>query len=177
MSEFLIGEAFLRHSIDRFGMLKNLAEDAVAQVKDDDGLYWLSDEEANSIAILFKHISGNIRSRWTDIFTSDGEKPDRNRPGEFDINFRPSRAELLEMWDSSWSVLFDTLNSLRPEDLGKTIYIRKQPHSVIQAILRQLAHYSYHVGQIVLLSKQLVGSGWKTLSLPRDSIVNDYREI
>src|SRR3954469_19769162 len=145
---------------------KRLAEGAVAQVSDDELFYQL-DAEANSIAIVMKHISGNQRSRFTDFLTSDGEKPDRHRDTEFEIPARLSREELMRMWEEGWQRVFGALDPLRPEDVSRTVTIRGEPHTVLQAINRQVAHYAYHVGQIVLLAKHLRGSEWKTLSIAR----------
>src|SRR3954462_9304650 len=145
---------------------KRLAEGAIAQVSDEQ-LFHQLDPEANSIAIVMKHISGNQRSRFTDFLTSDGEKPDRQRDTEFEIPARPSREELMRMWEEGWRRVFGALNPLRPEDVSRTVTIRGEAHTVLQAINRQVAHYAYHVGQIVLLAKHLRGAEWKTLSIAR----------
>jgi hypothetical protein len=145
---------------------KRMAEGAIAQVSDQELLRTI-DSEANSIAVIMKHISGNLRSRFRDFLTSDGEKPDRNRDQEFVIDGQPSREELLRNWEQSWSVLFQTLASLTPDDLERTVTIRGQPHSVLQALNRALAHYAYHIGQIVFLAKHFRGSDWNTLSVPK----------
>src|SRR5581483_1284144 len=135
---------------------KRLAEAAIAQVNDDELLRAI-DPEANSIAVIMKHISGNLRSRFRDFLSTDGEKPDRNRDQEFIIDGNPTRDELLRVWEDSWNILFHQLDSLLPEDLQRTVTIRGQPHTVLQALNRQLAHYAYHVGQIVLLAKHFRG--------------------
>ena len=145
--------------------LKELADKALAQVRDED-LSVTLDPESNSLAMIVQHLAGNLRSRWTDFLTSDGEKPDRNRDAEFESSEGVSRAELLARWEEGWACLFGTLDSLKEEDLGKTILIRSEPHSVVQALHRGMTHAAYHVGQIVLLSKHLA-SNWQTLSVPR----------
>src|SRR4051794_14099219 len=145
---------------------KRLAEGAIAQVSDDQ-LFHQLDPDANSIAIVMKHISGNQRSRFTDFLTTDGEKPDRHRDTEFEISARPSREELMRMWEEGWQCVFAALDPLQPEDIFRTVTIRGEPHTVLQAINRQVAHYAYHVGQIVLLAKHLRGPEWKTLSIAR----------
>jgi uncharacterized protein DUF1572 len=145
---------------------KRLAEGAVAQVTDDQ-LFHQLDPEANSIAIIMKHIAGNQRSRFTDFLTSDGEKPNRHRDTEFEIASRPRREELMRMWEEGWQIVFSTLESLTPEDFSRTITIRGEPHTILQALNRATAHYAYHIGQIVLLAKHLRGAEWKTLSIAR----------
>jgi len=145
---------------------KRLAEGAIAQVRDDE-LFHQLDPEANSIAVVMKHISGNQRSRFTDFLTTDGEKPDRHRDTEFEMPARPSREELMRMWEEGWQRVFSALDPLRPEDISRTVLIRGEPHTVLQAINRQVAHYAYHVGQIVLIAKHLRGAEWKTLSIAR----------
>jgi hypothetical protein len=145
---------------------KRLAEGALAQLNDEDFFVTL-DPESNSIAILIKHISGNMRSRFTDFLTSDGEKPDRHRDGEFELSDKTTRAELMAWWESGWNVLFAALDSLTPDDLMRTIYIRQEPHTVVQALNRALTHYAYHLGQIVFLAKHFRSNAWKTLSVPR----------
>jgi Protein of unknown function (DUF1572) len=145
---------------------KRLAEGALAQLKEEDFFVTL-DVESNSVAILIKHISGNMRSRFTDFLTSDGEKPDRYRDQEFELGGKPSREELMRWWEQGWSVVLDALDELKPEDLTRTVYIRQEPHTVVQALNRALAHYAFHIGQIVFLAKHLRASEWKTLSVPR----------
>ena len=138
----------------------------MAQVGDEDFAKIL-DREDNSIAIITKHISGNLRSRCTDFLTSDGEKPDRDRDGEFVLHFQNTRTQLLNEWAKAWDLLAATVAALAPEDLERTIYIRAEPHTVGQALNRHLAHLAYHVGQIVLLAKHWVGADWQTLTVPR----------
>jgi hypothetical protein len=145
--------------------LKELADKALAQVRDEDLAVTL-DPESNSLAMIVQHMAGNLRSRWTDFLTSDGEKPDRMRDAEFEAQ-ASGRAELLAAWDDGWSCLFATLDNLAVEDLGKTVLIRSEPHTTVQAINRGVAHAAYHVGQIVFLAKHLVSADWKTLSIPR----------
>ena len=148
-----------------FRSQKDLADRAIAQVSDDN-LHVALDSNTNSIAVIMKHLAGNMLSRWTDFLTSDGEKPDRNRDEEFVDRFT-SRAEVIAFWERGWRALFDTLASLTPDDLCRTITIRGEPHSVIRAIDRQLSHYGYHVGQIVLIARILAGEKWTTLTIPR----------
>ena len=159
------GQIFLEESIKSFRGLKSNAEKAMAQISDAE-MHWSSNEESNSIVIIMKHLAGNMISRWTDFLTSDGEKENRNRDGEFEDDFN-NRELLMEYWNKGWKVFLDTLNSLSENDLLKTIYIRKEPHTVIRAIQRQLAHYAYHCGQIVYIAKEIKGKDFKTLSIAR----------
>jgi hypothetical protein len=157
---------YLADVTHEFQKLRGLAERAVDQVTDDE-FFSAPDPEVNSIAIVMKHLAGNLKSRWTDFLTADGEKPDRNRDDEFVIGPGTTREEILKRWDGGWSCLFAALAGLKPADLASTVHIRGEAHTVMQAIHRQLTHYAYHVGQIVLLAKDFRGSGWKTLSMPR----------
>jgi uncharacterized damage-inducible protein DinB len=160
--------SYTTDSLDLFRYYKKLAEKAFEQCTDA-ALFAALDPESNSIAIIVKHMAGNMRSRWTDFLTSDGEKPDRNRDNEFEEP-PATRAELIAMWESGWKSVFDALESLTDADLSRTITIRSEPHSVMQAINRQMAHYSYHVGQIVFLAKHFTASAtgnWDSLSVPR----------
>ncbi|HYO12377.1 MAG TPA: DUF1572 family protein [Thermoanaerobaculia bacterium] len=150
----------------QFRKLKDLAEGALAQVRDED-LFATLDPESNNLAILMQHMAGNLRSRWTDFLHSDGEKPDRDRDSEFVLAAGTTREELFERWEEGWRCLFQALSALSEEDLALTVLIRAEPHSVIKAINRQLTHYGYHVGQIVFLAKHLASDHWKTLSVPR----------
>jgi hypothetical protein len=161
-----IVENYLSDVIGSFRNYKKLAERAIEQVSDEE-FFTAIDDEANSIAVVVKHIAGNLRSRWTDFLTSDGEKPDRNRDAEFEL-IDDTRESLMQFWDDGWQVLFGALEPLSPEDFSKTITIRGEPHSVVEAINRQLTHYSYHIGQIVLLAKHFRSSEWKTLSVPKN---------
>ncbi len=145
---------------------KRMAESAIAQL-DDKSFFATIDPEANSIAVLVKHIAGNASSRFTDFLTSDGEKPDRFRDREFEISTTTSRGEVMRWWEEGWSVIFATLDALKPEDVTRNITIRQEPHTVLQALNRALAHYAQHIGQIVFLAKHLRSSEWKTLSIPR----------
>ena len=145
---------------------KRMGEGAMSQLRDEDFFVTL-DPEANSVAILVKHIAGNMRSRFTDFLTSDGEKPDRFRDGEFEITPATTRAEVMNWWEQGWSIVFSAIDSLKPEDVMRTVTIRGEPHTVLQAINRQIAHYAQHLGQIVFLAKHLRSSEWKTLSIPR----------
>ena len=157
--------SYVKDSIDLFRYYKNLAERAMAQCPDE-ALFTTLDAESNSIAIIVKHISGNMRSRWSDFLTSDGEKPDRNRDTEFEEPPK-TRAELMEAWERGWKYVFDALEPLSDADLARTVTIRTEPHSVMQAINRQMAHYSYHVGQIVYLARHFAGDKWQTLTVPK----------
>ncbi len=146
--------------------LKTQADRAMAQVSEAD-LFAVLDPEANSIALIVKHMVGNMRSRWTDFLTSDGEKPFRERDREFEREPGDTRDSILAAWEDGWRLVFDTIGALRPEDLGRTVTIRGEPHLVLEAINRQLTHYAGHVGQIVLLARHAAGPAWKTLSIPR----------
>jgi hypothetical protein len=150
----------------QLGKLRTTAERAMAQVGDDDFTRAL-DGESNSIAILVKHVAGNLRSRCTDFLTTDGEKPDRDRDGEFELHPRDTRDRLMSEWAGSWDLLAATVESLTPEDLGRTVTIRKEPLTVAQALHRHLSHLAYHVGQIVLLAKHWAGAEWRTLTIAR----------
>jgi hypothetical protein len=156
---------FLSAAINAFEANKRLADRAVEQVPDDK-LRIALDENTNSIAVIMKHIAGNLLSRWTDFLTTDGEKPWRNRDDEFVDSFS-SRAELLAYWERGWTCLLGTLRSLKPEDLGKTVSIRGEPHSVPLALERSLGHTCYHIGQIVQIARIHAGENWKTLTIPR----------
>jgi Protein of unknown function (DUF1572) len=145
---------------------KRLAEAAIAQLKDEE-LFFTLDPESNSIAILVKHLAGNMRSRFTDFLTTDGEKPDRFRDQEFELNNASTRVDVMHWWEEGWEQVFTTLNALRPEDVMRTVTIRGEPHTVLQALNRQIAHYASHSGQIILLAKHLRSKEWKTLSIPR----------
>ena len=161
-----IGAAYLDEAFRSLRGHKRLAEDAFAQI-DDEQFFRIIDPEANSVAILVKHMAGNMRSRFTDLLTSDGEKPWRNRDQEFIIDPGTTRAELMRYWEESWSLTLDTVRSLKPDDLLKMVSTRGQPNNVLQAVHRATAHYAYHVGQILFLAKHLKSTGWKSLSIPR----------
>ncbi|WP_336664796.1 DUF1572 domain-containing protein [Elizabethkingia meningoseptica] len=151
----------------QFAYYKALAEKTFDQLTEEQ-LFWQYNAESNSIAIIVKHLAGNMISRWTDIFTSDGEKEWRNRDAEFENDFH-TKAELIEYWNKGWNVFLTTLESLTNDDLEKIIYIRNQGHTVMEAINRQLAHYPYHVGQIVYIGKMVCDENWKSLSIPRNA--------
>ncbi len=158
-------DSYLQDSIAVFRYYKNLGERAMNQCNDS-MLFQTLDVESNSIAIVVKHMAANMRSRWTDFLTSDGEKPDRNRDSEFEAP-ATSRAELMQQWNAGWNCVFAALEPLSDADLTKTVLIRTEEHSVMQAINRQIAHYSYHVGQIVFLAKHFGCDEWKSLTVPR----------
>jgi hypothetical protein len=158
--------AYLEDVRLQFTKLKKLAEDAVAQVSDAELLVTL-DPESNSLAVIMKHMAGNLRSRFTDFLTTDGEKPDRNRDGEFEIDRAPSRQAIMADWESGWTVLFETLATLGEDDVLLEVTIRGESLSVISALDRQMTHHAYHVGQIVFLAKHLRSTEWKNLSMPR----------
>jgi Protein of unknown function (DUF1572) len=157
--------SYLEDSLTMFRQYKTMGERAMKQVTDDQ-LFTALDEEMNSIAIIVKHMAGNMRSRWTDFLTTDGEKPDRNRESEFEAP-PASRAALMQVWEDGWGLVFRALEPLSDEDLGRTVTIRGEPHSVMQAIHRQVAHYACHCGQIVLLAKHFAHDHWTSLSIPR----------
>jgi len=160
--------SYVADSLALFRQSKKLAERALEQVPDEH-LFTALDSESNSLAVIVKHIAGNMRSRWTDFLTTDGEKPDRHRDTEFE-DPPPTRAALMALWEAGWARLFQALEPLPDTDLGRTVYIRGEAHSVMQAINRQMSHYSYHVGQIVFLAKHLTAKNtgkWDSLSVPR----------
>ncbi len=157
---------YLTDVVDQFRKLKQLGDRALAQVRDED-LFAALDPESNSLAVLIQHMAGNMRSRWTDFLESDGEKPNRDRDSEFEVTTGTTREALLDRWEEGWRCLFQALTALDEEDLGMTVLIRAEPHSVIKAINRQLTHYGYHVGQMVFLAKHFASETWQTLSVPR----------
>ncbi|MCD1260288.1 DUF1572 family protein [Paenibacillus athensensis] len=160
-----IGAVFLEDTIQTFRSMKKLADGAMQQLGDAQ-FFLAPDAESNSLAIIIQHVHGNMLSRWRDFLTTDGEKPDRNRDGEFEPRDL-TREELLKLWEEGWSVLFGALEPLGPGDLLRTVTIRGEAHTVIKAIQRQVSHYAYHVGQIVYLGKHLAGEDWQTLSIAR----------
>jgi len=162
-----LAKEYLADSLSTFRAYKKLADKAIAQLKDEE-LFVQIDEESNSIAVVMKHISGNMISRWTDFLTSDGEKPDRNRDMEFVINPQTSRQDLMAYWERGWQCVFTAVEPLTVEDFTKKVLIRGEPHTIIQAINRQLTHYAYHIGQIVFLGKHFRSAEWKSLSIPRN---------
>ena len=158
-------DSYLKDSISLFHYYKKLGENAIAQCPDA-GLFAALDEENNSLAIVVKHMAGNMRSRWTEFLNSDGEKANRNRDSEFE-EAPKTRAEILDLWDGGWKCVFGALEPLSDSQMTQTVKIRGEEHSVMQAINRQVAHYSYHVGQIVMLAKHFAGANWKTLTIPK----------
>lgn len=152
---------------------KRMGENAMSQLKDGEFLVTI-DPEANSIAILVKHLAGNMHSRFTDFLSSDGEKPDRFRDREFEITPATTRADVMKWWEDGWACVFAAIDPLKPEDVMRTVTIRGEPHTVLQAINRQIAHYAQHIGQMVFLAKHLRSSEWKTLSIPRGKS-EDYK--
>lgn len=161
-----LGKHYLENSIHEFRKLKDLGDKSFNQIKDED-FFWSPDEESNSIAIIVRHLSGNMISRWTDFLATDGEKKSRKRDEEFERIFYTDKDDVISRWEKGWNRLFKTLESLNEDDLLKEVKIRKEPHTVVQAINRQLTHYAYHIGQIVYISKHLESSNWKSLSIPR----------
>lgn len=159
-------DVYLRDVVRTFRNYKALAAGALAQVADAD-LHTLVDPDANSIAIVMKHVAGNLRSRFRDFLTTDGEKPDRDRDAEFEMPAQASRDELLASWNSGWTTALSTIEALTPEDLERTVYIRGEAFAVVEALNRSATHTAYHVGQIVFLAKHLAGRDWKTLSIPK----------
>lgn len=161
----MIGQEYLRVVTKRFQLMKKTAEDAMNQVSDS-GLFWSENEDSNSIAIIVKHMSGNMVSRWTDFLTTDGEKENRNRESEFFHHFS-GRHEVLQCWERGWNVFLKELSTVDENELLQVVTIRGEDHTVLEAIERQMYHYSYHVGQIVYISKQLVSEEWKSLTIPK----------
>lgn len=164
-AESQIAQHYLQVVNERFVELKKMGERTFEQLEDEEW-NWSYNADSNSIAVIVKHMSGNMISRWTDFLTTDGEKDDRNRDGEFEDSIT-NREMLLDVWNRGWKVFLDTLQLLTIDDLTKTVTIRQQPHTVIEAIERQVSHYAYHVGQIVYAAKQLKSEEWSSLSIPR----------
>jgi len=158
---------YLETSVAAFKSQKKLAERAMEQL-DDAGMFWVPEPESNSIAIIAKHVAGNMISRWTDFLTTDGEKPNRNRDDEFVDGFT-DKQQVLDLWEQGWNVLLTTLSELTPDDLLRTVTIRGEPHTVVQAIQRQISHYGYHVGQIVYAAKAYRSAQWNTLSIAKNA--------
>ncbi len=161
----MIMEGFLKDSIKRFLYYKDLGDKTLEQISEEE-LHWMPSSESNSIALIIQHMHGNMKSRWTNFLTEDGEKPWRNRDQEFEQPIWTKEAAL-DIWNQGWNCLLDTLAGLQTEDLQKTIYIRTEPLLVYDAILRQLAHYPYHVGQIVFIGRMIRNEQWKNLSIPK----------
>ncbi|CAH0118405.1 MULTISPECIES: DUF1572 family protein [unclassified Paenibacillus] len=160
-----VAAAYLQDAIRTFESMKKLADKTLEQL-DDSQFYVALDPESNSMEILIQHMHGNMLSRWTDFLTTDGEKADRDRDGEFEAG-RLDRRELLERWEQGWNTVFAALRALTADDLLRTVYIRGEAHTALQAIQRQVSHYAYHVGQMVFLGKHLKSGDWQTLSIPR----------
>jgi hypothetical protein len=171
-----LAQHYLEDSIASLRAYKKMAEKALDQLKDDEFFIRL-DEEGNSVAVIMKHMAGNMFSRWTDFLTTDGEKPNRNRDMEFVIDPKMGKDAVLEYWQSGWQRVFEALEPLRADDLGKKILIRGEEHTVIQAINRQLMHYANHIGQIVFLAKHFRSAEWKSLSIPRNRSAEFNQEM
>jgi uncharacterized protein DUF1572 len=157
---------WIADAVLQFRKYKKLAEGALAQLADAD-FFRTIDPESNSVALIVKHLAGNLRSRWTDFLTADGEKSDRRRDEEFEARPTDSRESLMSAWEAGWAALFEALAPLEADDLLREVRIRREPHTVMQAVDRQLTHYAYHVGQIVLLARHFAGPRWKSLSIPK----------
>jgi hypothetical protein len=155
---------FLEDALAVFRKYQKLGEGAMAQLGDEE-FFARIDAEANSVAVIVKHLAGNMRSRWSDFLTADGEKPDRDRDAEFQLAPETTRAEVMSWWEAGWGCLFAAVEPLTPSDLARTVTIRGEPHMVVKAINRQLTHYAYHVGQIVVLAKHFKASDWESLSI------------
>lgn len=162
----MIEQDYLDDCLLQLRKLKELADKAVRQIEHEQ-LFTVLDPEANSIALLMKHMAGNMRSRWTAFLTTDGEKPDRDRDQEFIVDADDTHAKILATWEEGWGRLFEAVSSLTPQDLAKTVRVRGEIHTVVGAINRQMTHYAAHVGQILLLAKHYAGSNWQSLSIPR----------
>jgi hypothetical protein len=178
MSADAFRSSHLQDIVRTFRMYKSLGDRAMAQVSDAD-LHALLDSGSNSIAMIVKHVGGNLRSRFTDFLTTDGEKATRNRDGEFEMTDRASRDQILEWWESGWSVLLTTLDGLSPDDLDRTVHIRREPFLVVEALDRSVTHTAYHVGQIVMLAKHLARENWTALTIPKhrsgEAVAGDYK--
>ena len=161
-----IAAHYLDEALRQLRGYKRLGDGAFAQLRDEEFFRTL-DSESNSVAITAKHLAGNMRSRFTDFLTTDGEKPDRHRDQEFELSTGTTREDVMRWWEQGWACVFDAIKDIKPEDLSRTVTIRGDPHTVLQAINRQIAHYAYHVGQIVFLAKHCRGRDWKSLSIPR----------
>ena len=161
----ILENEYLKVVQERFKSVKNLGDKTIHQLSNDD-IHWALNDSTNNVAVIVKHVSGNMVSRWSDFLTSDGEKPDRNRDQEF-IDTFSTKQELLDAWEKGWTILLDTLRHLSPQDLLTTVYIRGESHTVLEAIERQLAHYAYHIGQLVFIGKQIKGENWASLSIPK----------
>jgi len=167
MSSDAIVQNYFKDALSALRAYKKLAEKAIAQVNDKEFFVTL-DEESNSVAVIMKHMAGNMFSRWTDFLTSDGEKPNRNRDMEFVIEPQTTKDDVIDYWERGWKCVFAALEPLRLEDFEKKVTIRGEEHTIVEALNRQLMHYSYHVGQIVFLAKHFRSAEWKSLSVPRN---------
>jgi hypothetical protein len=167
---------YLTNAAVEFRKLKSLADRALAQVGDDE-LFATLDPESNSLAVLVRHVGGNLRSRFRDFLTTDGEKPDRDRDAEFVVAPGTTRADLLTVWESGWTTLLGAVEALVPADVGRSVVIRGEPHSLVQALERALSHLAYHTGQIVLLAKHARSRDWQTLSVPRGGSAELNRKL
>jgi hypothetical protein len=176
MSTQSINQHYLDDALSTFRDYKKLAERAFAQTSDED-FFRTIDEESNSIAVNMKHMAGNMISRWTDFLTTDGEKPERNRDVEFVMLPGTTKDEMLAYWEKGWKCVFDAVEPLTPDDLMRTVRIRGEDHTVVQAINRQLAHYAYHTGQIVYLAKHFKSSTWQSLSVPKNKSAKFNAEL
>ncbi len=163
---FEVSKHYLEEARRQLRGHKHMGEGAMSQLRDDD-FFVMLDPESNSVAILVKHLAGNMRSRFSDFLTSDGEKPNRFRDQEFELTPSTMRADIMQWWEEGWSCVFGAIDPLKPEDVMRVVTIRGEPHTVLQAINRQIAHYAQHIGQIVFLAKHLRSSEWKTLTIPR----------
>jgi hypothetical protein len=172
-----ITRQYLDDAIASYRAYKKLAEKALHQITDEE-FFVTIDEESNSVAVIMKHLAGNMLSRWTDFLTSDGEKPDRNRDMEFVIEPQTTKGDLLAYWDRGWTCVFAALEPLQPEDFDRKVLIRGKEHTIVQAVNRQLTHYAYHIGQIVFLAKHFRSAEWQSLSIPknRSAEFNKYLE-
>jgi hypothetical protein len=166
MTEQEVRGAYLHDVIRQYRMYKGYVDKALPRVPDKD-LHTELDANSNSIAVIMKHVAGNLRSRFRDFLTADGEKPDRNRDSEFEMPERASRADLLQWWDEAWAILFGSIEALKPEDLGRHITIRGEQYLVIEALNRSIAHTASHVGQIVYLARHFAGDNWTSLTIPK----------
>jgi hypothetical protein len=164
MAEFR--DTYLRDIVRTYRNYKMLGEKALAQMPDAH-LHTELDANSNSVAVIVKHVAGNLRSRFSEFLTADGEKPDRNRDGEFEMPERASREEMLRWWELGWTTALGSIGALRSEDLDRTVHIRKEPFAVVEALSRSITHTAYHVGQIVYLARHFAGANWKPLSIPR----------
>ena len=160
-----LGNEYLKVIQGRFNSVKDLGDKTISQLSGDE-IHWVLNEGSNSVAVIVKHLNGNMTSRWSHFLTSDGEKSNRNRDQEFEDTLS-SKPELITSWEKGWTILFQSLSELEEKDLLKTVYIRGEGHTVLEAIERQLAHYAYHIGQIVFIGKQLKGTNWESLSIPK----------